>query len=363
MKKDIALLIKERILIIDGAMGTLIQREKLKEEDYRGERFRDHHASLKGNYDVLSLTRPDILKKYHREYFDAGADIVLTNTFSGNAISQSDYGLQDLSYEISFEAARLAAEVAEEFNRRQPDKPRFVAGSLGPTNKTASLSPDVNDPGYRAISFDALKEVYKNQARALLEGGVDLLMLETVFDTLNAKAALFGIEELFEERGDRFPVMVSGTITDASGRTLSGQTTEAFWDSISKFDLLSVGLNCSVGADMMRPYIQELSRIAPLPVSIHPNAGLPNEFGEYDESAEHMSAILADFAAEGFLNLVGGCCGTTPAHIRAISEKIAGYKPRQIPEKDTYLHLSGLEPLTIRPETNFVNIGERTNVS
>jgi 5-methyltetrahydrofolate--homocysteine methyltransferase len=363
MKKDIALLIKERILIIDGAMGTLIQQQKLTEEDYRGDRFRDYHTSLKGNYDVLSLTRPDILKRFHREYFEAGADIVLTNTFSGNSISQSDYGLQDLTYEISFEAARLAAEVAAEYNQKQTEKPRFVAGSLGPTNKTASLSPDVNDPGFRAITFDALKEVYRNQAKALIEGGVDLLMLETVFDTLNAKAALFGIEELFEERGERLPVMVSGTITDASGRTLSGQTTEAFWYSISNFDLLSVGLNCALGADLMRPYIQELSRIATVPVSIHPNAGLPNEFGEYDESAEYMSGILADFAAEGFINLVGGCCGTTPAHIRAISEKIARYKPRQIPGKDKYLHLSGLEPLTIRPETNFVNIGERTNVS
>ncbi|MBS0000687.1 MAG: methionine synthase [Cyclobacteriaceae bacterium] len=363
MKKDIALLLKERILILDGAMGTLIQQLKLSEEDYRGERFRDHDTSLKGNYDILSITRPDILKRLHREYFEAGADIVLTNTFSGNSISQSDYGIRDISYELSFEAARLAAEVAAEFNQSQGEKPRFVAGSLGPTNKTASLSPDVNDPGYRAITFDVLKEVYKNQAKALMEGGVDLLMLETVFDTLNAKAALFGLEELFEEKGERIPVMVSGTITDASGRTLSGQTTEAFWYSISNFDLLSVGLNCALGADMMRPYIQELSRIAPVPVSIHPNAGLPNEFGEYEESAEHMSSILADFAAEGFINIVGGCCGTTPVHIRAISEKISNFKPRQIPEKDNYLHLSGLEPLTIRPETNFVNIGERTNVA
>jgi len=363
MKKKIKELLQERILMIDGAMGTMIQQYKLTEEDYRGGRFRDHQKSLKGNHDLLSITRPDILKKIHEAYFSAGADIALTNTFSGTHIAQADYGTEEAVQELNFHAARIAAEVAAEFTRNQPEKPRFVAGSLGPTNKTASISPDVNDPGYRAISFDDLKEAYKEQAAALMEGGVDMLILETVFDTLNAKAALFGLEELFDEKGKRLPVMVSGTITDASGRTLSGQTTEAFWHSIAHMDLLSVGLNCSLGADMMRPYLQELSRIASIPVSIHPNAGLPNEFGEYDESAEYMSTILAEFAREGFINLVGGCCGTTPEHIRAISEKISGIKPREIPEKDHYLHLSGLETLTIRPETNFVNIGERTNVS
>ncbi len=363
MKKDIKRLLKERILIIDGAMGTMIQQYKLSEEDYRGERFKAHHKSLKGNFDILSITRPDIIRKTHGAYFTAGADIVLTNTFSGTRIAQADYGTEEVIYELNLHAARLASEVAAEFTLKQPEKPRFVAGSLGPTNKTASISSDVNDPGYRAITFDALKEAYKEQARGLMDGGVDLLILETVFDTLNAKAALFGVEELFDEREERLPLMVSGTITDASGRTLSGQTTEAFWYSIAHFDLLSVGLNCSLGADMMRPYIQELSRIAQIPVSIHPNAGLPNEFGQYDESAAYMSNILADFAEEGLLNIVGGCCGTTPEHIRAISEKMARYKPRQIPKKENYLHLSGLEPLTIRPETNFVNIGERTNVS
>jgi len=349
--------------MIDGAMGTMIQPYKLTEEDYRGEQFRDHPKSLKGNNDLLSITRPDIIKAIHRAYFEAGADISLTNTFSGTSIAQADYGLEPFTYDLNYQAALLAAEVSEEFTRKNPEKPRYVAGSMGPTNKTASLSPNVNDPGFRAITFDELKDAYKEQARGLIEGGVDVLMLETVFDTLNAKAALFGIEELFETLGKRIPLMVSGTITDASGRTLSGQTTEAFWYSISHFDLLSVGLNCALGAEMMRPYIQELSRIANIPVSLHPNAGLPNEFGEYDESPEYMASVLADFAAEGFLNLVGGCCGTTPEHIRTIAEKITGYKPREIPNKNHYLHLSGLEPLTIRPETNFVNIGERTNVA
>ena len=363
MTKDIREILKERILIIDGAMGTMIQRRKLEEEDYRTEILKDHPKPLKGNYDVLSITQPAVLKEIHTAYLDAGADIILTNTFSGSSVAQADYGLQDYVYDINFSAAKLAREAVDEFNSSRKGDPRYVAGSLGPTNKTASISPDVNDPGFRAITFDQLKEAYKEQAGALLDGGVDIIMIETVFDTLNAKAALVGLDELFESRNARVPVMVSGTITDASGRTLSGQTTEAFWYSISHFDLLSVGLNCALGADMMRPYIQELSRLATIPVSIHPNAGLPNEFGEYDQSAREMSAILGEFAEEGFLNIVGGCCGTTPEHISSISQKMKSYKPREIPEKDHYMHLSGLEPLTLREETNFVNIGERTNVA
>lgn len=363
MDIDIRKLINERILVIDGAMGTMIQKYKLTEEDFRGEHFRDHLKSLKGNNDILALTRPDVVREIHTAYFEAGADIALSNTFSSTVIAQADYGTQDYIYDINFQAASLAKEVADKFTKREPDKPRFVAGSMGPTNKTASLSPDVNDPAYRNITFDELKNAYKLQAHALTDGGVDILMIETVYDSLNAKAALVGIDELFEESGKKIPVMISGTITDASGRTLSGQTTGAFWYSISHFDLLSVGLNCALGAEMMRPYIQELSRLAHIPVSVHPNAGLPNEFGEYDQSAEFMSGILADFAKEGFVNIVGGCCGTTPEHIHAISRKVAHIPPRKIPEKDHFLHLSGLEPVTIRPETNFVNIGERTNVS
>jgi 5-methyltetrahydrofolate--homocysteine methyltransferase len=363
MVKDIRELLQERILILDGAMGTMIQKRKLEEEDYRGEIFKNHKKPLKGNYDVLSITQPQILKDIHKAYLDAGADILLTNTFSGTAVAQADYDLQDSIYDINYSAARIAREVADLINHHHTDKPRYVAGSLGPTNKTASLSPDVNDPGYRAITFDQLKNAYKDQAKALIDGGVDMIMVETVFDTLNAKAALVGIDELLVEYGKKLPVMVSGTITDASGRTLSGQTTEAFWHSISHFDLLSVGLNCALGADMMRPYIQELSRIASVPVSIHPNAGLPNEFGEYDQSASEMAQVLAEFAREGIINIVGGCCGTTPQHISAISDSVAGCTPRVVPVKDRNMHLSGLEPLNILEDTNFVNIGERTNVS
>lgn len=344
-------------------MGTMIQKRRLTEDDYRGEIFRDHPHPLKGNHDILALTRPTVLKEIHKAYLNSGADILLTNTFSSSSVAQSDYGLEDYIYDINYAAARIAREAADESTAADPGKPRFVAGSLGPTNKTTSISPDVNDPGFRAITFDELRKAYRDQADALMEGGVDLFMIETVFDTLNAKAALVALSDLFEDRGGKVPVMVSGTITDASGRTLSGQTTEAFWHSIAHFDLLSAGLNCALGADMMRPYIQELSRIANVPVSIHPNAGLPNEFGEYDQSAREMAQVLGDFAQEGFINIVGGCCGTTPEHILAISRRIQGCKPRVIPEKDHYLHLSGLEPLTIREDTNFVNIGERTNVA
>ena len=361
--KDIKSILEGRILILDGAMGTMIQNYKLSEENFRGELFKDHPSSLKGNNDILVLTQPDIIKAIEREYLEAGADILLTNTFSGTSIGQADYHTEFAVYDLNFQAAKIAKEVAKEFTDQNPAKPRFVAGSIGPTNKTLSLSPNVNDPGYRAINFDQLAGIYREQASALLDGGVDLLMVETIFDTLNAKAALFAIAGLFEERNTKVPVMVSGTITDASGRTLSGQTTEAFWYSISHMDLLSVGLNCALGADMMRNYIRELSRIAHIPISVHPNAGLPNEFGQYDESPEYTATILGEFAAEGLVNIVGGCCGTTPDHIRAIANEVAQYKPRKAKQRNAYLSLSGLEPLTIKPDTMFVNIGERTNVT
>ncbi len=361
--KDIKALLAERILVLDGAMGTMIQNYNLKEEEFRGEYFKDHDYSLKGNNDILCITQPDIIKEIEHKYFQAGADILLTNTFSGTSLGQADYNTEFAVYDLNFKAAKIAKEVAAEVTAKNPDKPRFVAGSMGPTNKTASLSPDVNDPGYRAITFDRLVEVYKEQAGALLDGGVDILMVETIFDTLNAKAALFAISGLFEERSIKVPVMVSGTITDASGRTLSGQVTEAFWHSISHMEILSVGLNCALGADMMRPYLQELSRIAHVPVSVHPNAGLPNEFGQYDETPEYTAKILGEYAAEGLVNIVGGCCGTTPDHIRAIAYEVSRYKPRAVRERDGYLHLSGLEPLTIKPDSIFVNIGERTNVT
>ncbi len=363
MVKEIGNILKERIMVLDGAMGTMIQAAKLTEEDYRGDRFRDHPHALYGNNDLLSITRPELICDIHKEYLKVGADIISTNTFSSTAVAQADYGMENLVFDINLHAARLARRAADAFTKREPRKPRFVAGSIGPTNKTASMSPDVNDPGFRAITFEELSAAYREQVSGLMEGGVDILLIETVFDTLNAKAALFAISELFEKRGVHLPVMVSGTITDASGRTLSGQVTEAFWYSVAHMELLSIGLNCAMGADMMRPYIQELSRIAPVPVSVHPNAGLPNEFGQYEETPEYTSRILGEFAAEGLVNIVGGCCGTTPDHIRAIAEKVKQCKPRRLPEKDHYLHLAGLEPLTIRPGSNFINIGERTNVA
>jgi 5-methyltetrahydrofolate--homocysteine methyltransferase len=358
--KDI---LKERILVLDGAMGTMIQSYRLEEHDFRAERFANHTHSLKGNNDLLALTRPDVIRAIHDAYFEAGADIAETNTFSSTTIAQADYHLEEAVYDINFEAARIAKESALHYTNLNPHKPRFVAGSMGPTNKTASISPDVNDPGYRAISFDELVTAYKQQAAALMDGGVDLLLVETVFDTLNAKAALFAIDDLFEERKIKIPVMVSGTITDASGRTLSGQTTEAFLTSLRHFDLLSIGLNCALGADMMRQYLQSLSNHAPFFVSIHPNAGLPNEFGLYDESPEYMAKIVGDYAQEGLLNIAGGCCGTTPDHISAIVKAVSKYSPRELPEKDHKLYLSGLEPLEIDDKTMFVNIGERTNVA
>lgn len=334
MVYDIHQILKERILVLDGAMGTMIQRHTLEEEDFRGERFKSHSHPLKGNNDLLSITRPDIIKEIHALYYEAGADIAETNTFSGTTIAQADYALEDAVYDLNFQSAKIAREVAEEFTAKEPHKPRFVAGSMGPTNRTASLSPDVNDPGYRAVTFDDLKIAYKQQANALLDGGVDFLLVETVFDTLNAKAALFAIEEVFEERGKQWPIMVSGTITDASGRTLSGQTTEAFLVSLSHVPLLSIGLNCALGAEQLRPYLQTLAKKAKFNVSAHPNAGLPNEFGEYDQTAEEMADQIEEFLNDGFINIIGGCCGTTPEHIHAIAMAAERHDPRKIQNKD-----------------------------
>lgn len=334
MAKRIEEVLKDRILVLDGAMGTMIQRHTLEEEDFRGERFKDHEHPLKGNNDLLSITRPDIIRDIHKQYFEAGADIVETNTFSGTTIAQADYHLEDAVYDINYCSAKIAKEVAIEMTANEPDKPRFVAGSIGPTNRTASLSPDVNDPGYRAVTFDDLVEAYAQQVGALLDGGADILLVETVFDTLNAKAALFAIEQVFDERGEQWPVMISGTITDASGRTLSGQTTEAFLISLSHVPLLSIGLNCALGAEQLRPYLETLAKKAPFNTSAHPNAGLPNEFGEYDQTPEEMAALVGDFLKEGFLNIVGGCCGTTPDHIRLIAEEASKASPRQINKEE-----------------------------
>lgn len=332
---DIKEILQDRILVLDGAMGTMIQRYNLTEEDFRGDRFKNHTKSLKGNNDLLALTRPDVLRAIHAEYFEAGADIAETNTFSGTTIAQADYNLEEAVYDINFLSAKLAREVADEFTSEEPDKPRFVAGSMGPTNRTASLSPDVNRPGFRAITFDELKDAYFLQAKALMEGGVDLLLVETIFDTLNAKAALFAIQEVFDALGKEIPIMVSGTITDASGRTLSGQTTEAFLTSVSHMPLLSIGLNCALGAKEMRQYLQILDKKAPFMVSAHPNAGLPNEFGEYDETPELMGTQIEDFLNDGILNIVGGCCGTTPDHIRVIAELASQHSPRLTDKQST----------------------------
>ncbi|MDP4580186.1 MAG: methionine synthase [Saprospiraceae bacterium] len=356
-------LLKDRILVIDGAMGTMIQQYKLTEKDYRGTRFANHAYDIQGNNEILVFTQPHIIEAIHLAYLEAGADILETNTFGATKIAQADYHLESLAYEMNLEAAKIARKAADEFNIKTPEKPRFVAGAIGPTNKTASLSPDVNNPGFRGVSFDELKEAYYEQAKGLMDGGCDALIVETIFDTLNAKAALFAIEELFEEVGDRLPVMISGTITDASGRTLSGQTVGAFWASINHIPLLSVGLNCALGATEMRPYLQELSDIADCYISAYPNAGLPNEFGEYDQGASEMQQYIKEFASSGFVNIVGGCCGTTPDHIQAMAEAVKGIIPRKLTPKSHFTTLSGLEPLVIRPETNFVNVGERTNVT
>ncbi|WP_418139634.1 methionine synthase [Oceanimonas smirnovii] len=353
----------ERILIIDGGMGTMIQSHRLDEAAYRGERFADWGSDLKGNNDLLVLTQPEIIAQIHSDYFAAGADIVETNTFNATTIAMADYHMESLAAEINLEAARLARRVADEWSAKEPHKPRFVAGVLGPTNRTASISPDVNDPGYRNISFDQLVAAYTEATEALIDGGADLLMIETIFDTLNAKAAVFAIEGVFEKRNVRLPVMISGTITDASGRTLTGQTTEAFYHSLRHAQPISFGLNCALGPDELRQYVAELSRISETYVSAHPNAGLPNAFGEYDLDAAEMAAHIREWAESGFLNLVGGCCGSTPEHIRAIAEAVKGVAPRPLPELPVACRLSGLEPVLITPESMFVNVGERTNVT
>lgn len=323
-------ILKERILVLDGAMGTMIQRHKLTEEDFRNEELKNHPHPLKGNNDLLSITHPDIIKDIHRQYFEAGADIAETNTFGSTTVAQADYHLEHLVYQINFQAAKIAKEVADEFTKREPNKPRFVAGSMGPTTKLASMSPDVNNPGYRAISFDQLAVAFKEQAKGLLDGGADMLLLETITDTLNVKAALFAIQELFEETGKQVPIMVSGTITDASGRILSGQTTEAFLISVSHVPLLSIGLNCALGAAALRPYLQVLNEKAPFFVSAHPNAGLPNEFGQYDQTPLQMANEIEEFLKEGLINIIGGCCGSTPEHISKIAAVAKKYQPRQL---------------------------------
>ncbi len=358
-------LLNERILVLDGAMGTMIQRYKLGEAEYRGERFKDHAHPVQGNNDLLALTQPEILKEIHLQYLEAGSDIIETNTFSGTIIAQGDYHLNEKDvYDINFESARIAREAADEFTAKDPSKPRFVAGALGPTNVAASLSPDVNDPGYRNVTFDQLKDAYYQQIKALMAGGADIILVETIFDTLNSKAAIYAIYDYIEESGNQVPVMISGTITDASGRTLSGQVTEAFYISVSHApNLLTVGLNCALGADQLRQYVKSLSRVAPVHVHAYPNAGLPNEFGEYDETAEQMREHLRAFMEEGIVNLVGGCCGTTPDHIREIARVAAAFDPRKVPVLPKRPTFSGLEPLVITPQTNFVNVGERTNVT
>jgi 5-methyltetrahydrofolate--homocysteine methyltransferase len=356
-------LLAERILFLDGAMGTMIQRHKLGEADYRGERFADWPSDLKGNNDLLALTRPHIIADIHRQYLDAGADILETNTFNSTRVAMADYGMEELSYEINVAAARLARAVADEVTARTPDKPRFVAGVLGPTNRTASISPDVNDPGFRNIKFSELVEAYIESTKGLVEGGADIILIETIFDTLNAKAAVFAVEQFFEDSGTRLPVMISGTITDQSGRTLTGQVTEAFYNSLRHARPIAMGLNCALGADQLRQYVEELSRISETHVSAHPNAGLPNEFGEYDESPEKMATELADWAQSGFINIIGGCCGTTPEHIKAIVEAVSKHPPRNIPDIEKQCRLSGLEPCNIGKDSLFVNVGERTNVT
>jgi 5-methyltetrahydrofolate--homocysteine methyltransferase len=352
---------QKRILLLDGAMGTMIQQHSLQEADFRGQRFADWHCDIKGNNDLLSLTQPEIITDIHRAYLQAGADIIETNTFNSTTISQADYGMEEISREINLVSAQLARQAADEHS--SVDRPRFVAGILGPTSRTASLSPDVNDPGARNVTFDELVEAYSESAEALIEGGCDLLMVETVFDTLNAKAALFAIQTVFEELALELPIMISGTITDASGRTLSGQTPEAFWNSVRHCKPISIGLNCALGPDELRPHLLEISNVADTLVSAHPNAGLPNEFGGYDLNPEDMAATIAEFAGSGLLNIVGGCCGTTPAHIKAIADVVENLKPRPIPEVEPACRLSGLEPFTIKADSLFVNVGERCNVT
>jgi 5-methyltetrahydrofolate--homocysteine methyltransferase len=335
---------KERILILDGAMGTMIQRYKLDEAGYRGSRFKGHKHDLKGNNDLLVLTQPEIISEIHNAYLEAGADIIETNTFNAQAISQADYGLEDIAYEMNFAAGKLGREAADAWTEKTPEKPRFVAGAIGPTNRTASISPDVNNPGFRNVSFDALVAAYTTQTRGLIEGGADTVLIETVFDTLNAKAAGFAVEQVFDEMGVELPVMISGTITDLSDRNLSGQTPEAFWYSMQHLRPFSIGLNCSFGAEQLRPSVADIAAAADTYVSVYPNAGLPNEMGEYDESPEFMAGLLEQWAKDGLINIVGGCCGTTPDHIRAIAAAVAKYPPRKVPKLEHRLRLSGLEP-------------------
>jgi len=361
--RNISQLLKERVLLLDGAMGTMIQRYKLVEEDYRGDKFRTHPSDLLGNNDLLSLSRPDVIREIHEAYLEAGADIIETNTFNATSISQADYQTEAFVHEINYESARIASEAAAKYSEITPEKPRFVAGAIGPTNKTTSLSPDVDDPGFRAVSFDEMKESYKEQVKGLVEGGADLLLVETIFDTLNAKAALMGIEEYLSDRGIRIPVMVSGTITDASGRTLSGQTLEAFMHSLDHVELLSIGLNCSLGAKEIRPYLEEMAGKSSHFISVHPNAGLPNQFGEYDETPQQMAVHIKDFLDAGFVNIVGGCCGTTPEHIKAFGDLLTSAGSRKPQAHKPGLKLSGLEPLTAFEGSNFINIGERCNVA
>ncbi len=363
MNHQINKILSERILVLDGAMGTMIQDRKLVEADYRGAQFADHGQDLKGNNDLLSLTMPNLIKELHAAFLAAGSDIIETNTFNATVISQSDYGLEDRVREINVASARLAREAADEAQGKTPDKPRFVAGVLGPTNRTASISPDVNDPGFRNVLFDELVTAYTQQIDGLLEGGVDLLLIETVFDTLNCKAAIYAVLKYFDDHGRQVPVMVSGTITDASGRTLTGQTPEAFWNSVAHVKPISIGFNCALGAKDLRPHVQAVASIAPVNVSVHPNAGLPNEFGGYDDTPQYMADMLKEFATSGLVNIVGGCCGTTPDHIRAIAKAVEGIKPRIIATPDGHAHLAGLEPLSIDGVTGFINVGERTNVA
>ncbi|OWL86331.1 methionine synthase (B12-dependent) [Halopseudomonas aestusnigri] len=355
--------LQQRILILDGGMGTMIQSYKLEEQDYRGARFADWPSDVKGNNDLLLLSKPEVIAEIEKAYLDAGADIIETNTFNATRISQADYGMQELAYELNVAGARVARQVCDAKTAETPDRPRFVAGVLGPTSRTCSISPDVNDPGYRNVTFDELVENYTEATRGLIEGGADLILIETIFDTLNAKAAIFAVQQVFEEDSVELPIMISGTITDASGRTLSGQTTEAFWNSVRHANPISVGLNCALGAKELRPYLEELSNKAGTHVSAHPNAGLPNEFGEYDETPAQMAVVVEEFAAAGFLNIIGGCCGTTPGHIQAIAEAVAKYSPRVIPDIPRACRLSGLEPFTIDRNSLFVNVGERTNIT
>jgi 5-methyltetrahydrofolate--homocysteine methyltransferase len=335
---------KQRILILDGAMGTMIQRYKLDEAGYRGARFKDHTHDVKGDNDLLVLSQPKIISEIHNAYLEAGADIIETNTFNSQAISQADYGLEEIAEEMNVAAARLAREAADAWTKKTPDKPRFVAGAIGPTNRTASISPDVNNPGFRNVSFDALVEAYATQTHGLIEGGVDTILIETVFDTLNAKAAGFAVEQVFDEMGVELPIMISGTITDLSGRNLSGQTPEAFWYSMQHLEPFSIGLNCSFGAEQLRPWVADIAAAADTLVSVYPNAGLPNEMGGYDESPEYMAGLLEEWAKDGLVNIIGGCCGTTPDHIRAIAAAVSKHPPRRVPEVAHKMRLSGLEP-------------------